>query len=81
MVRKYGSLSYGSLSPGLITAITKFQDEYPVFNRAENNDLLKLFDGFDNESLSVAAQIAVQSPNNTDKQKRLLAGENVWICH
>jgi len=81
MVREYGSFSYGTLSPGLIKAITKFQEDYPVFTRAENNDLLKLFDGFDNDSFSVAAQITVQSTINTDKQKRLLAGENVWLCH
>jgi hypothetical protein len=81
MVREYGSFSYGTLSPGLIKAIAKFQEDYPVFTRAENNDLLKLFDGFDNDSFSVAAQITVQSTINTDKQKRLLAGENVWLCH
>jgi hypothetical protein len=81
MVRKYGSLSYGSLSPSLIRALTKFQYDYPVFTQEENNNLLKLFDGFDHDSLGVAAQITVQSTNNSDKQKRLLAGENVRICH
>ena len=72
---------YGSLSHGFITAITKFQDDYPVFTRAENDELLKLFAGFDNDSLSVVAQMTVRTISNTDKQKRLLAGENVWICH
>jgi hypothetical protein len=81
MVRKYGSVGYGTLSAELIRAITKFQQDYPVFTKAENHDLLILFDSFDNDSLSVAAQITVRSTINSDKQKRLLADENVLICH
>jgi hypothetical protein len=72
---------YGGLNRGFITAITKFQDDYPVFSRAERNELLNLFSRFDNESLGVVAQMTMRMINNTDKQKRLLAGENVWICN
>jgi hypothetical protein len=77
MSREYGSL----LSPGFITAVTKLQGDYPIWARSENDELLKLFSGFDSYSLSVVAQLTIRTISNTDKQKRLLAGENVWICH
>jgi hypothetical protein len=72
------------LFPGFVTAAAKFQDDYPVFTRTENDELLKLFAGFDNASLTVVTQMTLQTTNNTEKQKHLLAderGESTWFCY